>query len=97
MIVARRQRRQRKATGWDPSFWAFEARNKVHGLWFTGGPDQSIERGQFRVANSGWRSCDLRAGPGRPGTEEHPGNKETLISLHPSVIRDAAYQAHPER
>src|ERR1035437_1823881 len=30
----------------------FEARNRIHGSWFTGGPNQSIEVGQFRVSNS---------------------------------------------
>src|SRR5450759_4932245 len=30
----------------------FEARNKIHGLRLQVGPNQSIERGQFRVANS---------------------------------------------
>src|SRR6266567_557339 len=29
-----------------------QARNRIHGSWFTGGPNQSIEVGQFRVSNS---------------------------------------------
>src|ERR1019366_5937799 len=48
-----------------PSFLlGLEARNKVYDLWFTGGPDQSIERGQFRVANSPARG---RGSTGRGG------------------------------